>query len=120
MDPEQFRAFRQVVIEFHDFLKIIDPAWRVRAMTALDHLGRHHAAVHVHGNNFVGLVVAGDIRIPNCLELTYVRKDAYRLAPTKETFPGPCDRPNNPFSPDAPLGTFRFESGRQASTQSLL
>ena len=108
IDPEYLKAFRQIVIEFHDFEKIADPAWREQAMTALEHLGQNHSVVHVHGNNFVALVVAGDISIPNCLELTYVRKDAYRLVPTNETFPGAVDRPSNPFRPEVQLGTFTY------------
>ena len=116
IDPDQLKIFRQILVEFHDFPKIADPVWRERAMTALDHLGRHHGVVHVHGNNFAPTLTAGDIRISNGLEVTYVRKDAYRLIPTNETFPGPCDRPNNPFYPDTPLGTFTFNgAGQQAA-----
>jgi len=77
-------------------------------MTALNHLGRYHSVVHVHGNNFAPMVSAGDVSLSDGLEVSYVRKDAYHLLSTKETFPGPCDRPNNPYRPDTQLGTFTF------------
>ncbi|HEX4139180.1 MAG TPA: FkbM family methyltransferase [Candidatus Methylacidiphilales bacterium] len=108
MAPDQLKAFRQIVLEFHDFSRVTDPAWRELAMTALQHLNRHHAVCHVHGNNFAPLVRAGDIAVPASLEVSYARRDAYELVPATETFPGPLDRPCNPYRPDVPLGTFTF------------
>ena len=111
-DPDELKIFRQILVEFHHFPKVADPAWREQAMTALAHLGRHHGVVHVHGNNFAEAIHAGDICIPNGFEVTYVRKDAYHLVPTTETFPGACDRPNNPYWPETQLGTFNFKVAR--------
>ena len=109
LDPIDLKAFRQIVAEFHDFQRISDPKWRERTTKALEHLNQQHAVVHVHGNNCAPIVRAGDIAIPTSLELSYARKDAYQLAPTSETFPGPEDHPCNPYRSDNQLGTFRFD-----------
>jgi hypothetical protein len=109
IDPDQLKVFRQILLEIHDFQNVGDPVWRARTTKALDHLGKHHADFHVHGNNFAPIVRAGDIAVPASLEVSYARRDAYDLQPTTETFPGPLDRPCNPWRPDNQLGTFRFD-----------
>lgn len=109
IDPSLLKVFRQILLEIHDFHNVGDPAWRARTNQALDHLGQHHAVFHVHGNNFAPLLHAGDITVPASLEVSYARKDAYELVSATETFPGPLDRPCNPWRPDNRLGTFRFD-----------
>ncbi len=110
IDPDQLKVFRQILVEFHALDCVVDTNWRNQALTALVHLSRHHQVVHVHGNNLARILVADDVRIPETLEVTFVRRDSYRLVPTAETFPGPFDRPNSWMFPDFPLGRFRFES----------
>ena len=108
IDPDRLKVFRQILVEFHSLNRVVDPDWRERATTALAHLTRHHQAVHVHGNNLSAIIVAGDLRVTESLEVTLVRRDAYRLVATEETFPGHFDRANSRVFPDFPLGTFRF------------
>jgi hypothetical protein len=108
IDPDRLKVFRQILLEVHDFHKVTDPSWRESATRALDNLSQHHAVYHVHGNNFPALVHAGDVTVTKALEVSYARKDAYQFAPTTETFPGPLDRPCNPWRRDTPLGTFTF------------
>jgi hypothetical protein len=110
VDADLLRRFRQILIEFHDFRNIADPQWANVAQRALEQLNRHHTSVHVHGNNFGSIVSAGDIWVTDGLEVSYVRNDAYRLVETHETFPGPYDRPNNPYRSDPQLGRFIFSS----------
>jgi len=108
MDAEVLKHFRQITVEFHHLSCISQEVWRERAMRALDHLTRHHLPIHVHGNCIAYLLVLQDIQIPDALELTFARRDTYKLVPTDETFPGPHDKSNSFLLPDAKLGNFRF------------
>jgi hypothetical protein len=108
IDPDRLKVFRQILVEFHSLNRVVDPDWLDLATTALAHLTRHHQVVHVHGNNLASIIVAGDLRMTEAFEVTLVRRDAYRLVATGETFPGPFDRANSRVFPDFPLGTFRF------------
>ncbi len=108
IDPDRLRVFRQIVLEFHSLSRVVEPDWRELATTALEHLTRHHQVVHVHGNNLSPVIVAGDVRMTESLEVTLVRRDAYRLVATEETFPGACDQANSRVFADFLLGKFRF------------
>ena len=108
LEPELLRDCRQIIIEFHDLLRVRDPAWRETAHRALATLGKNHGVVHVHGNNLSEHIWAGGRWLPNSLEVTWAHRNLYELRPTDETFPGPYDRKNNPFFPDFHLGPFRF------------
>jgi hypothetical protein len=108
IDPERLKSFRQIIIEFHSLHRVAELDWGDRAATALARLTRYHQAVHVHGNNLSRIIIAGDLRITESLEVTLARRDAYRLVATEETFPGPFDRANSRVFPDFPLGTFPF------------
>jgi len=113
IDPDRLKVFRQIVVEFHSLNRVVEPDWRDLATTALAHLTQHHQVVHVHGNNLSAILVAGNLRMTESLEVTLVRRDAYRLVATEETFPGPCDRANSRVFPDFPLGTFRFSGAER-------
>jgi hypothetical protein len=110
IDPIRLRVFRQILVEFHALDRVVETDWRERAVTALAHLTRHHQVVHVHGNNLSPIIMAGDLRMTESFEVTLVRRDAYRLVPTEETFPGSCDRANSWVFPDFDLGPFRFDA----------
>ena len=113
IDPERLKVFRQILIEFHSLNRVVEAEWRDRATQALAHLTRFHEVVHVHGNNLSAIIVAGDLRITESLEVTLARRDAYRFVATEEMFPGPFDRANSRVFPDFPLGTFRFGPGER-------
>ncbi|MCE0522569.1 MAG: FkbM family methyltransferase [Methylacidiphilales bacterium] len=108
IDPDLLRVFRQIVVELHSLHRVAEPDWHQQATSALTHLTRHHQVVHVHGNNLSSIVVAGDLRITESLEVTLARRNAYSFVATEETFPGAFDRANSWVFPDFPLGTFRY------------
>jgi hypothetical protein len=108
IDPDRLRVFRQILVEFHPLNRVVEAGWLELATKALANLARHHQVVHVHGNNLARILIAGDFRMTEALEVTFARRDAYRLVATDETFPGPFDRANSWVFPDFPLGNFRF------------
>lgn len=100
--------FRQMLVEFHWFERIGEDDWFAAAEGALAHLNRSHAVVHVHANNWGGMVLIGGVAFPRVLELTYARRDAYAFEPETELFPTALDAACNPAKPDLFLGSFRF------------
>lgn len=110
IDPDRLKVFRQILVEFHTLHRVTETDWRERATRALANLNRHHQVVHVHANNLGAIIVTGDMRLPECMEVTFARRDAYRLVATEETFPGPYDRANSWVFPDYSLGKFRFDA----------
>jgi hypothetical protein len=99
---------RQVVIEFHDVRKFVEPAWRATAVAALQNLTASHACIHIHGNNWGPFTVIGGIAFPNAFEACFVRRSDYALAPSTAVFPTALDRPCNPKRPDLYLGHWDY------------
>jgi len=108
LDSHLLASCRQLVIEFHDFLSVENPAWHDRARQALLVLGNDFSVVHVHANNISKHIVSHGLTLPDGLEVTFANRLRYQLEPTDETFPGPNDRKNNPYFPDFHLGRFQF------------
>jgi hypothetical protein len=96
--------FRQVVIEFHDLRRVIEPAWRARAMAVLRMIRATHQPVHVHGNNFRPLTVIGGVPVPDVCEVTFALRSRYRFAPDAGHCPTPLDAPNWPAIAEISFG----------------
>lgn len=106
--PEQLQRFSQIIIEFHDFARAIDEDWSQTALEVLSKLTAHFAVFHVHGNNWRPLISIGGELFPDVLEVSLASRSRYAFSASKELFPTPLDRPNDPVSPDLYLGDFRF------------
>ena len=66
--------FTEIVMELHfltDYNKLDD------IISALEKLNKTHKLVHVHPNNIAKMLFVGDIVIPDCVELTYVRSSDF-------------------------------------------
>ena len=84
--------FRQIVIELHG-LGLADRF--AQQSRVLSRLGIHFDVAHVHGNNNRAVRRAGDLAIPQVLEVTYVRKGEFRASPSTERYPlSDVDSPN--------------------------
>lgn len=94
--------FRQVVFEFHDLHRLDDAVWFEAALGAISRITATHAPVHVHANNFGAFAVLGGVPVPDIVEVTFVRRDDYNLAPPTEREPEEegLDRPNDPARPE--------------------
>jgi hypothetical protein len=101
---DAFRRFRQVVIEFHDLRRLVEPAWHTRAMAALRAIHATHQPVHVHGNNFRPLVVIGGVPVPDVCEVTFALRSRYRFAPDAGHCPTPLDAPTTPIAAELSFG----------------
>jgi hypothetical protein len=97
------KNIKQMVIEFHDIKLIYE---------CLEKIAETHVIVHAHGNNYGEIVN----KLPNVIELTFVRRDVSDTWSHNTT----ClpivglDSPNNPRANDIFLGSQPFQSPRIA------
>jgi len=108
LSGEIFQQFQQIVIEYHGFLRANEPEWLVVAQRVLSRLYRTHAVHHVHANNWGEFRVIANVAVPDVLEVSYVRRDRVRLAPSSAIYPTALDAPCHPDRPDIFLGNFVF------------
>lgn len=107
--PESvWSKFSQIVIEFHFLERITDWARLQTMHRCWTKLNRTHACVHVHGNNWGPLQLVNQVCLPQCIEVTYLRRDLGQLTPSGELFPTAVDQPNCAGKEDYWLGSFRF------------
>ncbi len=93
----------QLVVEWHQWTD--NPTRTIRLWDRLREAG--FLLVHIHGNNYGGLVSVGGHVLPQTLEATYLRWpvrgcEAWQIA---RLWPLPIDRPNNPADPDLEFAT---------------
>ena len=96
-DRALLRRFRILVVEFHNLDTIGQPFACRRIAETLEKLRLDFVPVHLHPNNYAGLVRIGGLRVPPLLEVTWLRKDRCPGAtPSRSRFPHPLDRDNVP------------------------
>ena len=81
LTQENLNKFKQIVIEFHG---INNDSWGKtydKKMECLEAISKTHYIIHAHGNNFSG----AQNKIPDVIELTYLRKDYFTEEPTLNT-----------------------------------
>ena len=86
--------FRVIVLEVHGLGKMLEaPILREVIAPFFQKLARSFTTVHAHPNNCCGdfTVPDTDIRIPNFLELTFLRHDHFVSAPDPAALPHPLD-----------------------------
>jgi hypothetical protein len=86
--------FRVIVLEVHGLGKMLEaPILREVIAPFFQKLARSFTTVHAHPNNCCGdfTVPDTDIRIPNVLELTFIRDDHFVPAPGPAALPHPLD-----------------------------
>ena len=92
---------KQLVIEFHG----LDPC-----LPFIESLNNTHALVHLHGNNFGGVVERNGNIYPNVFECTFVRlKDCLKYDRYHGPLPREIDQPNKPSEPDIDLNFLTHE-----------
>jgi hypothetical protein len=95
---ETLARFRVIVIEVHGLRQMLDAAILRQVIAPFfTKLGRRFTCVHAHPNNCCGefTVPGTDVRIPNVLELTFVRSDRFAPTPNAVLLPHPLDISRN-------------------------
>ena len=107
-DAASLGRIAQILCEFHDLSRLVEPEFRGRVVKGLRNLAAQFAAVHVHGNNCADMYVVENVPIPDVIEMAFVNRARYAVEPSFEIFPTPLDTPNVIERPDIVLGAFRF------------
>jgi glycosyltransferase involved in cell wall biosynthesis len=106
-EPRHLAEFAVIACEIHDLGRLTDPVFFDRVRRCFKKLTLHHAPVHLHANNYRGVVLVEGVPIPDVLEISFLRRDLDDLtALSPEPIPGPLDRPNHPFVPDICMNAF--------------
>jgi FkbM family methyltransferase len=107
LTQENLNKFKQIVIEFHG---INDDSWGKtynKKLECFKLLSNTHYIIHAHGNNYSGT----QNKIPDVIELTYLRKDYFSEQPEINTTNLPImnlDFPCNPSLNDYSLNFYPF------------
>lgn len=109
-----FERFRIVVIEFHMLGALALRPFFSLAARAFRKLLDTHICVHIHPNNYGGLVRCGPYRIPALGEYTFLRRDRILEASPVTTLPHPLDTRNTdrPSIPVPPIWLASLEQHR--------
>jgi hypothetical protein len=107
--PKWLAVFEVLVLELHGLTDRSSPSLR-RKIACLKKINRHFRLIHAHGNNFAPCIQVENSSLPDCLEVTYFRKDRMRqhVRPNRASLPGPLDAPCDPNAPDLDLHCWPF------------
>ena len=96
--PEKMKTFTQIVIEFHNIFRLINPIEYAKMENCLRIIGETHQSVYVNANNFGEVRIIDNVLVPNFLEVTFIRKDLLLNKTIRENNPRFGDNRNNPFA----------------------
>lgn len=101
-DKSLLRRFRMMVIEFHRMESIFEQNSLPLIHALFKKLHQDFAIVHLHANNYCGIVECSNVGVPPVFEITYLRRDRVtNLAINTPIYlPHPLDRPNVSANPD--------------------
>lgn len=107
MRVEDFKAFKQIIVEFHGVRP--DVAAFARYLSVMRKIDTTHAPVHLHFNNYSGTYWFPDHTYGvTSLEVSYVRRDpGLDFSPSEHSFPCALDEPCAPDMDDVPIGTWK-------------
>lgn len=100
------KQFDQIVMELHNFHDLKN---RPTITKALKNINNTHQVIYVHCNNMSPVAYCGDIIMPNCLEVIYVKKDKFKLKECEFISPTSLDRPNLARIPEIKLGNWNLK-----------
>ena len=103
--PSQvLERFSQIVIEAHAPLAG-SAGDRLHNLQVLGRLRSTHQVVHVHANNYAPVESFDGIRVPNVLEISYLRRIRTSFHASNEPLPSAEDVPNDPLRPEIEMSS---------------
>jgi hypothetical protein len=96
-DSNFLDRFKCIIIEFHNFDKIIDSFGLKVYSNIFDKILKTHFVVHLHPNNYCGSFMIGKHEIPHVLEITFINKKIVKyVKPINYDLPHQLDEDCNP------------------------
>jgi len=101
LTSEQLNKFKQITIELHDI-----NSGSELVLECLKKLSKSHYLIHAHGNNCCKVTN----KIPDVIEVTYIRKNYFNEQPelNKNILPCKLDFRHTDSRPDIPLNFYPF------------
>jgi len=97
VDPTVLSRFELIIIELHGLSRILDlDSGYSELLDLLKKLNRNHICVHAHANNFGGSFTYRRFKLPNIVELTFIKSTLIERKVRKKTSHVPLDSKNNP------------------------
>lgn len=100
---ELLKRFRTIVVEIHNLDKWGLPQFYSISNALIGKLLQHFVVVHVHPNNYGGMVVVNGVELPRTIEVTLHRRDRCKIVTDNNEFPHFLDAPCSPMMPDVIL-----------------
>lgn len=94
MSDTLLNRFRILVIEFHYLHKLWNKEFFDMASAAFEKILQNHTCVHIHANNYCGIVKSKGVEIPKVAEFTFIRNDRIKTKTPQTNFPHPLDFDN--------------------------
>jgi hypothetical protein len=102
--PEKLlNQFRIIVAEFHFLDKLLEPFAFGIMSSCFDRLLKYFHVVHIHPNNYSGIVSKGDTKIPRVMEFTFLNRSRVTHTEPQREFPHKLDEDNLPGGAPLPL-----------------
>ena len=107
---EQLTHIAQFVVELHS-PHVPESGWD---WEQLSRLADTHLLVHMHGNNWDGIVDIDGVKVPGTMETTWLRRDLVgdEVWPSVMGIPGFLDQANDPSRPDHVIDWAPFVWGK--------
>lgn len=94
MSTNLINRFRIMIIEFHFLEKLWEKTDFELFSTVFNKVLETHFCVHIHPNNYAGVINKYDIQIPKLAEFTFLRKDRGVIEEYQRSFPHKLDFSN--------------------------
>lgn len=94
------KRFRTIVLEIHSLDRWGLQEFYNIAQAMIAKLKQHFIVVHVHPNNYGGLVSVNGVELPAVIEVTFHRKDRCKSVTANPLIPHPLDSTCGPGLPD--------------------
>ena len=105
ISSETLSKFAQITFEFHNVASLYFLDYE-ETLAIFEKLNRTHQVIWIHANNFGTVEQAGDILMPDTLEITYANRNYYQFQPCEYSCPLSIDEPNHSLRPDVELDNF--------------
>ena len=111
ISQDTLTRFSQILVEFHTLYEnMVDDVKYNKMLASFKNLAENFVPFHVHGNNCTipPVFKINGKKVPNTLEVSYVRKDLVNVLEGIPVFPTELDNPNHKGRPDINLGEFKW------------
>ena len=94
MSKKNLDSFRIIIIEFHNLRELKNKFFFKFVVSTFEKLLENFIICHIHPNNSCGINYISNVKIPNAIEVTFIRKDRVKNRTYTKNFPHLLDQPS--------------------------